>query len=523
MSYFHGLPLSHFIIFGIFFLIDLNTNFVQGSSSKSLTILSFPLNESISQEYSRLPLVGKCCPVGQIMTKDEKGTSLCVDPIILPSLIEPEEAMTTSSPSSLPEKIFSPYFNDFNRTGLLDPGHKKDKFVALVGDPCQYGKYILEPEQSSEDEYYLLLNGSVYLPLPMPVMLVPRQDYCMDIIPGQGLRVLVCFPKEPEVVRADVKIVFYAFGLLISAVFLVTTIVLYCITSKLMDIYGKALCHYCACLALALTTFAITQLASSHLSDQACVSIAFVIQFSFVACFFWLNVICIETWLMVKRHVKHGSCRRSTESKRLFFYYSVWSWGPAMILILICMTLKLNPTVPSSYVKPQFGAHGCWFESDRDAMPYFYVPLGLLLLANSVLFVMTAVSIARYQKDIDLRLLARNQEADREEQRLFKRLKRTFIVCIILFLHMSLNWVMELISWCTGSDSFAWSAFDLVNALQGVLVFGLFVLRRPARDLIWYRIQKIRGIDALEPEADHTDLGLLPITTDPVPPQRMTQ
>lgn len=143
-------------------------------------------------------------------------------------------------------------------------------------------------------------------------------------------------------------------------------------------------------------------------------------------------------------------------------------------------------------------------------MPYFYVPVGLLLLANMILFVITAVNINRYQQQLALRRLARDDSSDRLEQRLFRRLKRTFLVCLVLFFLMGLNWIMELISWWIGADQLDWSAFDLVNALQGVLIFGLFVLRKPIRDFVWHRIQKLRGIHNTQPEVGSMELTLLP-------------
>lgn len=88
---------------------------------------------------------------------------------------------------------------------------------------------------------------------------------------------------------------------------------------------------------------------------------AFVIHFSFVACFFWLNVICIETWLMVRYHVNQRSYNR-VSPKLMFFYYSIWAWGSSVILILVSMAMDLNPTIPTTYVKPSFGSDSCWFK-----------------------------------------------------------------------------------------------------------------------------------------------------------------
>lgn len=162
--------------------------------------------------------------------------------------------------------------------------------------------------------------------------------------------------------------------------------------------------------------------------------------------------------------------------------------------------------------------------ADAEAMPYFYVPVGLLLLMNTILFILTAVKISRYQQEqLALRQMSRNQHSDRD-QRLFRRLTRTFIVCLVLFFLMGLNWTMELISWFAGGDPLDWSAFDLINALQGVLIFGLFVIRRPPRDFIWHRIQKLRGIHTTEPDVGSMDLALLPvINADSLPRQTVVQ
>ncbi|XP_036142803.1 G-protein coupled receptor Mth2 [Monomorium pharaonis] len=464
------------------------------ASDVVLTIYPIPLqNETVvPEQYRDLPLVGKCCPIGEVLAKDVDGNTVCA---------------STNDSSTV---SFSPFFCNFNQTGALVPGDEYKTFAAIVGNPCDK-KYMLFPEESSEDEFYVLMNGSIFAPRidHVPLMLMPGKDYCMEVVPELGLRALVCF-QDVAAPTTDTRVIIYACGLLISVPFLILTIAAYAITPRLRDVHGKALCHYCGCLALAFTTLAITQLASAQLSPQVCVSIAFIIQFSFVACFFWLNVMCIETWSLVRHHVKQRAYRR-IQPKTLFFYYSIWAWGLPAILLLVSMAMDLSPTIPMTYVKPAFGSESCWFKSDAEAMPYFYVPVGLLLLVNMILFIITAVRISRYQQELALRRLARNQHADREDQRLFRRLKRIFIVCLVLFFLMGLNWMMELISWSVGGDPFDWTAFDLVNALQGLLIFGLFVLRRPIRDIVWHRIQKIRGINTTELDVGSMDLALLPV------------
>lgn len=144
-------------------------------------------------------------------------------------------------------------------------------------------------------------------------------------------------------------------------------------------------------------------------------------------------------------------------------------------------------------------------------MPYFYIPVGVLIVMNLIFFALTARDVRSYQRELDLRLLARNQESDRREQKMIRRTKKTLFVCIGLFFIMGMNWAMEMISWWSGGDPLAWSAFDMVNALQGIIIFGLFVLRRPIQDIVWYRIQVIRGVPIEEPEVLNIDLRMLPL------------
>lgn len=109
-----------------------------------------------------------------------------------------------------------------------------------------------------------------------------------------------------------------------------------------------------------------------------------------------------------------------------------------------------------------------------------------------------------------MRRLRRNEPSDQDDRRTLRDLMRTAFVCMLIFFLMGLNWMMELIFWYINGDSFNWSSFDLINALQGVLIFGLFVLRRPPRDFIWNRIQKFRGINEIpEREIGSMELGLL--------------
>lgn len=131
----------------------------------------------------------------------------------------------------------------------------------------------------------------------------PGIDYCIEIIPEMGINTFVCFSKgEPwntytyihtyillnkinsrvninkivsdrTIITADSRITIYACGLLISVPFLILTIIAYYITPELKDVYGKAVCCYCGCLALTFVMLVIIQLRNIELSNQTCTNI----------------------------------------------------------------------------------------------------------------------------------------------------------------------------------------------------------------------------------------------------------
>ncbi|KAJ8686435.1 hypothetical protein QAD02_022229, partial [Eretmocerus hayati] len=352
---------------------------------------AFLMKQALNQpKYIGLPVVGKCCNENEVLRKNGEA-----------------EAATCARSNSTENELFWPLFTDYNKFGIYNVSMLQSEFVAVVGNPCHYKRYALEPDKISEEESYLLLNGSLYLPFYDPhkdTMFLPGIDYCMELGPQMEIEVLVCFiPEATEVAGASVLITLYAGGLLVSVPFLLLTIVAYAITPRLMDVQGRALCRYCGCLALAFASLASVQLGSIYISEGICMAVAFVIQFSFVASFFWLNVMCMETYLQVRRHLRKSDDfiytpvpttmtmtsvladhqlqdhhqhlqiqeqeqqdqqeqqQKRMDPDRLFFYYSLWAWGPPAFLILLSIFMELNPTIPMSYAKPKFGTNSCWF------------------------------------------------------------------------------------------------------------------------------------------------------------------
>ncbi|XP_073956022.1 G-protein coupled receptor Mth2-like [Choristoneura fumiferana] len=457
--------------------------------------------EQDEEVKKQLPVVPKCCESGQNLTvtfEDGKTKTVC----------------------SRSRLTFQPLFHKANDTHIWS--YDSNVFETIVRNPCNYDRFKLEPDKFSEDEFYLLVNGSLFVPFSKPPLLGTK-DFCMETFwnetnPAGVTLPLVCFPQSVEVAKTSTTLILYAVGLIISVPFLLATACVYTVITELRDTHGKALACHSACLAVAFSCLAATQLAGHAFPIAVCTTMAYLIQFSFVSCFFWLNVMSFDIFLNVRRYVNSSVSRKSM--RRRFAWYCAYAILFPVILLVVTISMELSPAVPSTYLKPNFGVKGCWFKTDQAALPYFYGPVAAVLLSNLVIFVLTSRAFAKHYdklKDVtplDMAhsdfsttddwvrlgtvlgqpLTVREHSPAREPANFAQRLKKyrkIFRTCCLLSFIMGLSWVLEVVSWAAGAGSATvsvWSVFDLINALQGVVIFGIFVLQQPVRSIVKFSI-----------------------------------
>ncbi|XP_068633297.1 G-protein coupled receptor Mth2-like [Battus philenor] len=457
-------------------------------------------DEEDEEVKKQLPVAPKCCPSGQNLTVTyENGV-----------------ARTACTRSSL---TFQPIFHKANETHIWS--YDSNVFETIVGNPCLYDRYKLDPEKNSRDEFYLLVNGSLFVPFSEPYLLGTR-DYCMETFwnetnPAGVTLPLVCFRTPFKEAKTSAILIIYAAGLIISVPFLLATACIYTFIKELRDTHGKALACHSVCLAIAFSCLAATQLTGQNFPTTVCTVMAYSIQLSFVSCFFWLNVMCFDTFLNVRRYINSSVSRRSM--RRRFAWYCAYAIVLPVLLLLVTVTMDLSPAVPSTYLKPNFGVKGCWFKTDQAALPYFYGPVAVILLSNLVIFFFTSRAFAVHYdklKDVTPLDLAHSDNSTSDDwvrlgtvlgqplpaheraaspprestinfsQRL-KKYKKIFRTCCILSVIMGLSWVLEVVSWAAGAGTAAvsvWSLFDLINALQGVVIFCMYVLQQPVRSYV---------------------------------------
>jgi G protein-coupled receptor Mth (Methuselah protein) len=86
-----------------------------------------------------------------------------------------------------------------------------------------------------------------------------------------------------------------------------------------------------------------------------------MMQFSFLAAFFWLNVMCVDMSWTFSGVRPPGGSQRDRDRRKLFFY-SLYAWGGPSALTIIALIVDYSPGISEdSPFKPNVGVIKCWF------------------------------------------------------------------------------------------------------------------------------------------------------------------
>ncbi|XP_054276572.1 probable G-protein coupled receptor Mth-like 4 [Macrosteles quadrilineatus] len=389
------------------------------------------------------PCIRKCCAKDEYMVK-----------------VPMRQARCEKNPEPSP-------FDNFTLPVYQSPGNfadvAQDHFRILYGDVCRHDKFMLMPETQPQDQYDLMVDGRIHLENNY----IDASGYCLESLNGsEEIRTLVCFPDQDEDPETKAMFTVYPIGMIISIPFMVVTFLVYSVLPELRNLHGISLMCHSAVLLTAYLFLSIIQISRNALNTTLCTSFAFVVQFSFLASFFWLNVMCFDIWLVFS-NMKPVQGRQ----QRKFLYYSLYAWGVPMFIVGVSIAMDMIPGVPDTWIKPRFGEQKCWFADNNGTLLYFYLPIAVVVVTNLVMFVSTAIRLRAHTKTTKVLHSSesrRTNESDRDRFHLYLK----------LFIIMGINWVMELVSFFVGGPKSVWFVTDLGNTLQGVLIFIIFVCKR---------------------------------------------
>ncbi|XP_066992173.2 G-protein coupled receptor Mth2 [Anabrus simplex] len=400
--------------------------------------------------------VTKCCPTGQSkVSRSCKPTSQSFSPVFPRNMREAESVL---------------------------------RFGVIQEMPCK-GMFPLMPKTDERENAFLQDNGEIYVPLYDRNFDVTQ--YCMEHVDYEagnmyGMYTFLCFTMDfTEVDKLPYSLV--AIGLITSCVFLLLTLLIYSFLPSLQNLHGKTLMCHVASMLTAFVFLTILQL--GELDFIICKVIGFALMFSLLASFSWLNVMCFDIWWTfgLVRSIQRDSRRES--DRRHFLWYNVYAWGLSTVLASWTILMnELGVGLPEA-LQPQIGQAYCFLELGSPARLVFYVgPMSIQIGFNLVFYVMTAWHCSKVKAEIHRMQSA--SSSDRCKKR-YQADKAKLLMNVKLFVVMGIMWIAEIISNLIRKPAWLWYLPDAANALQGLLIFIIFVMKRK----ILLRLAKRLGIN----------------------------
>ncbi|XP_050546749.1 uncharacterized protein LOC126908587 isoform X2 [Daktulosphaira vitifoliae] len=359
--------------------------------------------------------------------------------------------------------------------------HEENRFHILYGKPkCNTSLYVLEPQKKTNDYFNITNTG---LLIQQNGDKISDQLYCMDYIYDSSFRVLplVCKKSENLTIKnvqknkkSFVMTIISRVALILSLICCFATFLVYSLIRELRNLHGKNLMCYVGSLSLSYINLFIASTDPFKKPQHICIVIALTFQFSFLASFFWLNVMCLDLWRtfrLIRIHTKERDSRQ-------FIFYSIYAWGCPIIILIVTLSIELSSNIVKATLRPQFGRKGCWFYSKTAELLYYYGPIGILLTSNLLMFIYTAVLIMVTQ--IKNSKILQGSESDSNKNKKTIR----FTLYFKLFFIMGLNWLTDIFSWASGQHHPIWRLTDIGNASQGLLIFYIFVCNKKVMKLI---------------------------------------
>ncbi|CAL4068926.1 unnamed protein product, partial [Meganyctiphanes norvegica] len=313
-------------------------------------------------------------------------------------------------------------------------------------------------------------------------------DYCIDEQFGEVEDASAPQQYDPRIVTPiiniqcettwqTVKRVIIPAGLFLSCICLCVILLCHLFVGKLRDLHGLCLASYVASLLVADFTNFLIWMYAANLSTKACITVGYLLQFGFLATFFWLNVMCYDIWRYVrlpsprlplfKTSMKRKN-RDQMETEVTFLYfrnypynissakfsefpdisennhcYKVRIWltfvHSLMLNLAIARTSMIICTAIKLYTAGTQNCH-CFFLNQSDNMP----------------------TVVNYNK---------NHIAE-------------FWQRFTLFSLMVFCWATEVIAWKVKPEEI-WALTDILNALQGIFIFITFIRSSKKRSTVY--------------------------------------
>nr|AEM43038.1 methuselah-like protein 10 [Bombyx mori] len=216
---------------------------------------------------------------------------------------------------------------------------------------------------------------------------------------------------------------------------------------------------------------------------------AFVIYYSLLAAFFWLNVMCFDIWWTFSG--KRGKSLEKMSLRTRFVAYSLYAFGIPTVLTALLVGLEFSGLPPHPLL-PMIRQQGCFIYGNNliictSKLIYLYGPISILCIANMTFFVLTAVKIAQIKKQTSV---LKSKDSSTHDQH--RNDRQRLLLYIKLLAVMGVSWILEVVSAIYPEAEDIWKFTDAYNVLIGLIIFIIFVCKRKIFRLIKKRFVVFR-------------------------------
>uniref|UniRef100_T1IKH0 adenylate cyclase n=1 Tax=Strigamia maritima TaxID=126957 RepID=T1IKH0_STRMM len=306
-------------------------------------------------------------------------------------------------------------------------------FTARICYPLDQN-FISCDKWSLESDEFVLSNDSHHLWTIPDNKIYTLGQFYMFMIDNESLPVVCISQKAIEHHKNIVAVDKWFLGLhIVSATSLIIAFVC-CVRFPALNVRHNynLLCHMCV-MSVAYWTLVIEYFMRQwKTTPDACLVVAFIKQFAFLATFFWINVQAIDLFLRFNNLSINSTPGSNT---RRFVYYSGYAWGCPFAVS--CITLIVAKSDVELRYRPNWQQF-CWFDYKYKltGLIYFYAPIAIILVVNSGLFGLTMWKLYTVGKMVS-----------NVNKRIHQQLLQ---LCVKLLVITGLCWSMEVIGWAVG-------------------------------------------------------------------------
>ncbi|XP_058464529.1 G-protein coupled receptor Mth2-like isoform X3 [Malaya genurostris] len=344
----------------------------------------------------------------------------------------------------------------------IDLMSKANFFKSLRSEACE------DLSNAHREEWNMNLTGYVN---SLGQARILQHEYCLLAgEDGELAELYYCPVSQGDEDKSKELSIYSTVGIILSIPFLLATLIIYTCIPELRNIHGKSL----ICYILALTfAYVMLLLINFQTSFIPCNVMGYMLYYSVLVSFFWLNVMCFDIFWTFSSGVVIKN-----EQKR-FLHYALYAFGSPTVILVVALLFDHTELITEEY-RPRFGEYGCFiFREKLIEFLYFYLPLLILVMANLYFFVVTAIRIIRIQRATDVAL----RNGSRRHSK-FEKDRHRFSLYLRLFIVMGVTWSFEIASWAIGSSDWFFYVSDVCNCLLGVIIFFLFVWKQKVRQLV---------------------------------------